>query len=59
MSFPIGKATNHGKSDQMTIDRCKEEVHDQTLVGKKADSAVFGVSITRAVRALALVRTTF
>ena len=23
------------------IDQCKQEVHDQTLVGKKADSAVF------------------
>ena len=23
----------------ITIDRCKQEVHDQTLVGKKADSA--------------------
>ena len=33
------------------IDQCKQEVHDQTLVGKKADSAVFGVSVVRAVRA--------
>ena len=41
------------------IDRCKEELHDQTMVGKKADSAVFGASIARAVRALALERTTF
>ena len=42
-----------------TVDRCKQEVHDQTLIGKKADSAVFGVSVARAVRALALERTIF
>ena len=34
-------------------------MHDQTLVGKKADSAVFGVSVAGAVRALALERTIF
>ena len=43
----------------LPIDRCKQEVHDQTLVGKKADSAVFGVSVAGAVRALALERTLF
>ena len=44
------------------IDQCKQEAkngHYETLVGKKADSAVFGVSVARAVRALALERTTF
>ena len=35
-------------------DRWKQEVHDQTLVGKVADLATFGISVTRAVRALAL-----
>ena len=49
----------------MIIDQCKKEakkqkkVHYQTLIGKKADSAVFGVSVARAVRALALERTMF
>ena len=34
-------------------------MHYQTLVSKKADSVVFGNSVARAVRALALERTMF
>ena len=43
----------------LSKDQCKQEVHDQTLVGKKADSAVFGFSVAQSVRELALERTTF
>ena len=32
----------------------QQEVNDQTLVGKKADLAMFGVSVISAVRALSL-----
>ena len=41
----------------ITIDRCKQEVHDQTLVGKMAESAVLGGTVARKVRALTLKRT--
>ena len=48
-----------GRSQASRIDQWKQEVHDQTLVGKKADSAVFGVSVAPAVSALAIECTTF
>ena len=44
------------------MDQSKQEpkkVYYQTLVGKKADSAVLGVSVAQAVDVLALERATF